>query len=60
MAIFEAKVKQHPEAELLFYENYSLSSSTSSSKKKRQKKRIPLFKCGYMINDNENEAETEK
>ena len=37
LAIIEAKVKQHSEAELLFSENYSLSSSTSSSKKKNKR-----------------------
>ena len=31
----QAKAKQHPEAELLLFENYSLSSSTLSSKNKR-------------------------
>ena len=29
---FVAKTKQHPEAELLLFENYSLSSSTLLSK----------------------------
>ena len=29
----EAKTKQHPEAELLLFENHSLSSSSLSSKK---------------------------
>ena len=31
----QAKAKQHPEAELLLFENYSLSSSTLSSKYNR-------------------------
>ena len=30
------KQKQHPETELLLFENYSLSSSTSSSKNNRR------------------------
>ena len=59
----EAKAKQHPE--LFLFENYSLSVSTLSSKNnkrysKKVQKQMPLFKCGYMINDNENEPETEK
>ena len=32
----QAKAKQHPEAELLLFENYSLSSSTLSSKNRRK------------------------
>ena len=32
----QAKAKQHPEAELLLFENYSLSSSTLSFKNKRR------------------------
>ena len=32
----QAKAKQHPEAELLLIENYSLSSSTLSSKNNRR------------------------
>ena len=31
----QAEAKQHPEAELLLFENYSLSSSTLSSKNNR-------------------------
>ena len=47
----QAKSKQHPEAELLLFENYSLTSSTLSfkinrkySKKCTQKKQVGLFK----------------
>ena len=32
----QAKAKQHPEAELLLFENYSISSSTLSSKNNRR------------------------
>ena len=32
----QAKAKQHPEAELLLFENYSLSSSTLSTKNNRR------------------------
>ena len=38
----EAKAKQHPETELLLFENYSLFSSTLSSKTKC-KKQVRLF-----------------
>ena len=34
----EAKVKQHPKAELLLFENYSLSSSMLSPKNNRYSK----------------------
>ena len=60
-----AKAKQHPEAELLLFENHSLSTSTLSSNnnrrysKKRTKKQVRLFKQDYMINGNKNEAENE-
>ena len=61
----QAKAKQHPEAELLLFEIFLLSSSTLSSKcirrfQKIYKKQVHLFKRVYMINDNENEAENEK
>ena len=36
MTKIQAKVKQRPEAELLLFEHYSLSSSTLSSKNKRR------------------------
>ena len=58
--------KQHPKTEILLFENYLLSLFTLSSKnngrysKKMYKKPVRLFKRGYMINDNENEAENEK
>ena len=52
-----ANAKQRPEAELLLFENYSLSSSTLFSKNCRfsifycrfsiYKKQVPLFKQGY-------------
>ena len=62
----QANAKQHREAELLLFENSLLFSSTLSSKNSRRhfqkmyKKQKPLFKCAYMINDSENEAEFEK
>ena len=59
----QAKIKQHSEAELLPFENYSLSTPTLSFKNNRRyskKKQVRLFKRGYMINDNKNEAENEK
>ena len=46
----QAKAKQHPEAEILLIEKYSLSSFTLSSKnnsgysKKMYKKQVCLFK----------------
>ena len=60
----QAKAKQHPGAELLLCENYSLSSYTLSPQKryseKMYKKQVHPFKLGYMINDIENEAEKVK
>ena len=60
----EAKVKQHTEAELLLIENYLLSlcihPKIIADILKKYKKQMPLFKCGYMINGNENETEIEK
>ena len=56
----QAKAKQHLEAELLLFENISISSSMLSSKnnwrnsKKWTKKQVRLFKRGYVTNDNEN------
>ena len=42
----QAKAKQHPKAELLLFENYSLSSSTLSSKSNRRySKKMPKNKC---------------
>ena len=60
----QAKSKQHPEAKLLLFENYSLSSSMLSSKNnwrfsKMYKKQVRLFKRGYMSNHIEHEAENE-
>ena len=41
----QGKAKQHPEAELLVFENYSFSSSTLSSKNnKRHSKNVPKNK----------------
>ena len=62
MAKNEAKAKQHPEAELLIFENYLLSSPKNNRRysKKMYKNQTPLIKWGYMINDNENKAEDEK
>ena len=62
----QGKAKEHPEAELLLLENYSLTSSLLSSKndrrysKKNYKKEVSLFKWGHMINDNAKDAENEK
>ena len=62
----QAKAKQHPEAEILLIEKYSLSSLTLSSKnnsgysKKMYKKQVCLFKWGYIITENENETANEK
>ena len=66
MAKNQAKAKQHLEDEVSLFENYSLSSYGLSSKnnrwysKKCKKKHVTLFKWGYMIIDNENEAGNEK
>ena len=63
MAKNQAKAKQHPEAELLLFENYSHSSSTLSSKnnrtysKKLAKEQVGLYPCDYAINHDENEDE---
>ena len=61
----QAKAKQHPEAELLRFKNYSQTSSTLSSKNNRtyfknKKKSKCLFSWGYTINHNENGDENEK
>ena len=60
----EAKAKQQFEAELLLFENYWVFSSTLSYKviynKKIYKNQVWLFKWGYIINYNENEAQNEK
>ena len=53
----QANAKQHPEAELLLFENYSHSSFTLSPKiishilKNKQKNKCV---CNYTINHNEN------
>ena len=60
-----AKAKQHPQAELFLFENYSPSSPTLSSKNNRRyckkftEKQARVFKRGYIINYNKNEAENE-
>ena len=61
----QTKPKQHPEAKLYLFENYSLSSSTLSAKNskrysKQYKKQVYLFKWGYVFNDNENETKNKK
>lgn len=60
----KTKAKQHTEAELLLFKNYSLSSSTLSSKvnkySKKCTKQVSLFKRGFIININENEDQYEK
>ena len=62
MTKYQAKTKQHAEVEFLLLENYVLSLSTLSSRdNKRYSKNFAKtstsFKCGYMTNVNENEAE---
>ena len=55
----QAKAKQHPEAELSLFENYSLSSFTLSSKNNRRcSKKCTKEKSVNMVN--RNEAENEK
>ena len=44
----EANAKQHPEAELMLFENYSHSSSTSSSKNNRAYPKIQASKSVFM------------
>ena len=62
----QANAKQHPEAELLQFENYSHFSSTLSSKsnrtysKKWAKEQVCLYSWDYTINYTENEDENEK
>ena len=61
----QAKAKQHPEDELLLFENYSLSLSTLSIKnnRRRSKKCIKTSASAlmtFMINDNENETENKE
>ena len=59
----QAYAKQHPEAELWLFENYSHSSSTLSSKNNRtySKKYVKeLYLWDYTINHNENEDGKEK
>ena len=61
----QAKAKQHLEAELLIFENYSLSSSKLSSKNssrysKKYKKNNKCVCFNEVINDNGNEDEDEK
>ena len=47
----QAKAKQHPEAELLLFENFSLSSSTLSSKNNRRySKKCTKNKC-FCLNE---------
>ena len=58
----QANARQHPEAELLLFENYSHSLSTLSSKndrtssKKQANEQVCLFSRDYTINQNENGA----
>ena len=66
MAKNQANVKQHPDTELLLFENYFNSSPTLSSKnngtysKKQAKGQVCLYSWDYMINHNENEDKNEK
>ena len=66
MNVYQAKAKQYPEAELLLFKNYLVSSSCYHPKiigdllKKMYRNQIGLFKWGYMVNYNENETENEK
>ena len=60
----QANAKQHPEAELLLFENYSYSSSTALFKnnyvsKNKQQKKLCLYSLDYTINHNENEKKNE-
>ena len=55
LAINQTNAKQHPEAELWLFENYSHSPSMLSSKNK-----VCLYSWDYTINQNENEDEKEK
>ena len=64
MAKTQVKCKWHLEAELSLPENCShflcaLSSKNNRRYSKKWTENINLFKFGYMINDNENEAEIE-
>ena len=63
----QAKAKQQPEAKLLIFEHYSLSSFTLSSKSNlKHSKKFAKNKCvcfnawDYMIDYNENEDENDK
>ena len=63
MAKNQPNVRQHSEAELLLFENYSLSSSKISSKNRRYSKKYTKNKCvcfNEVIHDNKNEIENEK
>ena len=73
MAKNQAKAMQYLEAELLQFENYTLSSSMllpktnmryseeyAKKRKKKQQKQGCLFWWDYMINCDENEGENEK
>ena len=65
MAKNQVKAKLHTEDELLPFENYTLSYPRYHSKiigdiLKNVQKQVHLFKLGYMINYNENEAGNEK
>ena len=59
MAKSQTKVKQHPEAKLLLFGHYLLSSSLLSSKSNRRYSKI-CTKTSVSVDDNENEAEKEK
>ena len=58
----QADFKQHPESELLIFENYSHFSSRNrwTYSKKKQKKQVCLYSWDYAINHNVNEDENEK
>ena len=62
----QENAKQHPEAELLLFENHSHSLSTLSYNnnkiysKKQAKEQVCLYLWDYTINHNENEEEKEK
>ena len=51
----QTKVKQHPEAKLLLFGDYLLSSSLLSSKSSRRYSKI-CTKTSVSVDDNENEA----
>ena len=62
MAKNQVNVKQHPEAEILLFENHSHSSCENNKmySRKQAKEQVCLNLWEYTINHNENEDENEK